>query len=143
MTETLLDVKGLNCPLPVLRANRTLRGLAPGDRLRVLATDRAAVADFQAYCREAGHALLAWSEEGGVLSFQCRATRRRTARHQESRPQAWDRTDDPAVMHTDGFTGQSSAIRHDSARIAGVCFVPGRVVAAFRRAAGPAPDAGR
>jgi tRNA 2-thiouridine synthesizing protein A len=72
MTESLLDVKGLNCPLPVLRANRTLRGLAPGDRLRVLATDRAAVADFQAYCRETGHALLAWSEEGGVLSFLIR-----------------------------------------------------------------------
>ena len=72
MSETLLDVKGLSCPLPVLRANRTLRGLAPGDRLRVLATDRAAVADFQAYCRETGHALLAWSEEGGVLSFLIR-----------------------------------------------------------------------
>jgi tRNA 2-thiouridine synthesizing protein A len=72
MSETLLDVKGMNCPLPVLRANRTLRGLAPGDRLRVLATDRAAVADFQAYCRETGHALLAWSEEGGVLSFLIR-----------------------------------------------------------------------
>ncbi len=43
MAETLLDVKGMNCPLPVLRANRALRGMAPGDRLRVLATDRAAV----------------------------------------------------------------------------------------------------
>jgi tRNA 2-thiouridine synthesizing protein A len=72
MSETLLDVKGLNCPLPVLRANRTLRGLPPGARLRVLSTDRAAVADFQAYCRETGHALLAWSEEGGVLSFLIR-----------------------------------------------------------------------
>jgi tRNA 2-thiouridine synthesizing protein A len=72
MSETLLDVKGMNCPLPVLRANRVLRGLAPGDRLRVLATDRAAVADFQAYCRETGHALLAWSDEAGVLSFLIR-----------------------------------------------------------------------
>jgi len=72
MSETLLDVKGMNCPLPVLRANRKLRAMAPGDRLRVLATDRAAVADFQAYCRETGHALLAWSEEAGVLSFLIR-----------------------------------------------------------------------
>ena len=40
MSETLLDVKGMNCPLPVLRANRALRALEPGDRLRVLATDR-------------------------------------------------------------------------------------------------------
>ena len=72
MTETVLDVKGMNCPLPVLRANRALRGMTGGDRLRVLATDRAAVADFQAFCRETGHALLAWSEEGGVFSFLIR-----------------------------------------------------------------------
>jgi tRNA 2-thiouridine synthesizing protein A len=72
MSETVLDVKGLNCPLPVLRANRALRGMEPGARLRVLATDRAAVADFQAFCRETGHALLAWSEDGGVLSFLIR-----------------------------------------------------------------------
>jgi len=72
MSETVLDVKGLNCPLPVLRANRSLRGMAPGARLRVLATDRAAVADFHAYCQETGHALLAWSEEAGVFSFVIR-----------------------------------------------------------------------
>lgn len=72
MSETLLDVKGMNCPLPVLRANRSLRGMAPGERLRVLATDRAAVADFQSFCRETGHALLAWSEENGVFSFVIR-----------------------------------------------------------------------
>jgi tRNA 2-thiouridine synthesizing protein A len=72
VSETLLDMKGMNCPLPVLRANRALRAMAPGDRLRVLATDRAAVADFQAFCRETGHALLAWSEEAGVFSFVIR-----------------------------------------------------------------------
>jgi tRNA 2-thiouridine synthesizing protein A len=72
MSETVLDLKGMNCPLPVLRANRALRTLPEGARLRVLATDRAAVADFQAYCRETGHALLAWSEEAGVFSFLIR-----------------------------------------------------------------------
>jgi tRNA 2-thiouridine synthesizing protein A len=70
--ETLLDVKGLSCPLPVLRANRALRGLNPGDRLRVLATDRAAVADFNAFCRETGHSLVACGEEGGTFSFVIR-----------------------------------------------------------------------
>ena len=75
MSETLLDVKGMNCPLPVLRANRALRGMAPGQRLRVLATDRAAVGDFQSFCQETGHALLAWSEESGIFSF---VIRRRT-----------------------------------------------------------------
>jgi tRNA 2-thiouridine synthesizing protein A len=72
MGETVLDVKGMTCPLPVLRANRALRALTSGERLRVLATDRAAVADFQAFCRETGHALLACSEEGGVFSFLIR-----------------------------------------------------------------------
>jgi tRNA 2-thiouridine synthesizing protein A len=75
VSETLLDVKGMNCPLPVLRANRALRSMTGGEKLRVLATDRAAVADFQAFCRETGHALVAWSEENGVFSF---VIRRRT-----------------------------------------------------------------
>jgi tRNA 2-thiouridine synthesizing protein A len=72
MSEIVLDVKGMNCPLPVLKANRALRGMAPGERLRVLATDRAAVADFHAFCRETGHDLLASSEEAGVFSFVVR-----------------------------------------------------------------------
>jgi tRNA 2-thiouridine synthesizing protein A len=72
MSETVLDVKGLTCPLPVLRANKVLRGLAAGARLRLLATDRAAVADVQAFCRETGHALMAMSEESGVFSFVIR-----------------------------------------------------------------------
>lgn len=72
MSDTVLDVKGMNCPLPVLRANRALRALQPGERLRVLATDRAAVADFQAFCRETGHDLVAFSEETGVYSFLIR-----------------------------------------------------------------------
>ena len=72
MSETVLDVKGMACPLPVLRANKALRGMAPGERLRVLATDRASVADMQSFCRETGHALLAFSEESGVFSFVIR-----------------------------------------------------------------------
>jgi tRNA 2-thiouridine synthesizing protein A len=62
----------MTCPLPVLRANRVLRGLAPGEKLRVLATDQASIADFRAFCRETGHDLLAFSEEAGVLSFTIR-----------------------------------------------------------------------
>ncbi|NVN10265.1 MULTISPECIES: sulfurtransferase TusA family protein [Nguyenibacter] len=72
MSETVLDLKGLNCPLPVLKANRTLRSMQPGERLRVIATDRASVADFQAFCRETGHALIAFGEDSGVLSFVIR-----------------------------------------------------------------------
>ncbi len=72
MSERLLDVRGLACPLPVLRANKVLRGMAAGERLRVLATDRSSAADMQAYCRESGHALLSCSDEAGVLSFVIR-----------------------------------------------------------------------
>jgi tRNA 2-thiouridine synthesizing protein A len=69
MTETVLDLKGLSCPLPVLRANKALRAMAAGARLRVLSTDPASVKDFRAYCDQTGHALVAFSEDRGTYSF--------------------------------------------------------------------------
>ena len=75
MSEMLVDAKGLVCPLPVLRANRALRGMAAGDKLRLLTTDRASVADVRAFCREAGHELTAAAEEAGVFSFVIRRRR--------------------------------------------------------------------
>lgn len=69
MSETLLDCQGLVCPMPVLRANRALRAMAAGERLRILCSDAASVADFQSFCRETGHILVAWSEETGIYSF--------------------------------------------------------------------------
>ena len=72
MTDAVLDAKGMTCPLPVLRANRALRSMNPGERLRVLATDRASVADFRAFCQETGHSLVAFGEENGVFSFTIR-----------------------------------------------------------------------
>ncbi len=62
-----LDVRDLSCPLPVLRANKTMRALAAGDELRVLATDPAAPRDFQAYCEATGHVLVSQGEEDGAL----------------------------------------------------------------------------
>ena len=64
-TETPLDARGLRCPLPVLRAGKVLRGMAPGARLRVLADDPVAVVDIPHFCREAGHALLDQREHDG------------------------------------------------------------------------------
>lgn len=60
-----LDLRGLACPLPVLKANKALRGMKPGETLVLLATDPAAVKDFHAYAQETGHELLAWTEEAG------------------------------------------------------------------------------
>ena len=70
MTTKLLDLKGLKCPLPVLKARRTMKELAGGDILQVLATDPGAVQDFQAYCEATGDTLLEWGEEDGVFTFR-------------------------------------------------------------------------
>ncbi len=69
MGERLIDAQFQKSPLPVLRAARVLRGMAAGEKLRVLATDPAAVADFRDFCRVSGHALIAAGESRGVFSF--------------------------------------------------------------------------
>ncbi len=69
MSDTILDVQGLTCPLPVLKANKAMRALLPGARLVVLATDPASVKDFRAYAQETGHALVAFSEDKGVYRY--------------------------------------------------------------------------
>jgi tRNA 2-thiouridine synthesizing protein A len=66
----LLDAKGLICPLPVLKARKAMKGIPVGGHLRVLATDEKAPKDFEHFCRETGHRLVAQSEpEDGVFEF--------------------------------------------------------------------------
>jgi tRNA 2-thiouridine synthesizing protein A len=72
MPITTLDLKGLQCPLPVLRANKALRLLQAGDELRVLATDRAAAKDFDNFCSTTGHHLITCEEADGVLTIVIR-----------------------------------------------------------------------
>ena len=68
-----LDATGLLCPLPVLKARRALKPLAPGAVLEVLATDPGAVKDFAHFCETTGCELLKSSEQpGGVLRFRLR-----------------------------------------------------------------------
>ncbi|MFM8989064.1 MAG: sulfurtransferase TusA family protein [Alphaproteobacteria bacterium] len=67
-----LDVKGLTCPLPVLRVKKRMRDLAAGSELRVLATDPGAPRDIEAFCSAAGHAVLGACEEGGVFVIDIR-----------------------------------------------------------------------
>jgi tRNA 2-thiouridine synthesizing protein A len=59
-----LDTKGLNCPLPVLKARRAMRDLKDGDILTVLATDPASYIDFQHFCDTTGHEMLEAKEDG-------------------------------------------------------------------------------
>ncbi|HVA12730.1 MAG TPA: sulfurtransferase TusA family protein [Stellaceae bacterium] len=66
----IVDTIGMKCPLPVLKARKVLKTLAPGGRLQVLATDPGAVKDFEHFCKTAGARLLDHHEEpGGVLVF--------------------------------------------------------------------------
>lgn len=58
MADATLDARGLNCPLPVLRARKAIAGLASGDVLTVLATDPGTIKDFQAFAEATGHLLL-------------------------------------------------------------------------------------
>jgi tRNA 2-thiouridine synthesizing protein A len=62
MADQVLDVKGLNCPLPILRAKKALAGMQSGQVLKVVATDPGAVKDFQAFAKQTGNALLQHSE---------------------------------------------------------------------------------
>jgi tRNA 2-thiouridine synthesizing protein A len=65
-----LDAKGLTCPLPVLRARKLLKDLAPGEVLEVEATDPSAPKDFHAFCEASGNRLLVSDEAGGVYRFR-------------------------------------------------------------------------
>ena len=58
MSEHVLDAKGLNCPLPIIKAKKMLKDVPTGETLRVLATDPGSVADFAAFCRTTGNELV-------------------------------------------------------------------------------------
>lgn len=65
-----LDASGLNCPLPILRAKKTLNGMESGQILRVVATDPGSVKDFESFAKQTGNELLDSSEEGGKFLFR-------------------------------------------------------------------------
>lgn len=59
-----LDARGLNCPLPILRAKKALADMTRGQVLKVIATDAGSVRDFQAFARQTGNELLQQISEG-------------------------------------------------------------------------------
>jgi tRNA 2-thiouridine synthesizing protein A len=69
MADKILDAKGLNCPLPILRAKKTLKDVPAGGTLEVLATDPGSVADFAAFCRTTGNELVESTSNAGVYRF--------------------------------------------------------------------------
>jgi tRNA 2-thiouridine synthesizing protein A len=69
-----LDTKGMNCPLPILKAKKALKEVTVGEVLTVLATDPGSVQDFEAFCRSTGHDLQDHSEDEGVFTFHIKKT---------------------------------------------------------------------
>ena len=69
-----LDAQGLNCPLPILKAKKALKGMDSGQVLEIVATDPGSVADFQAFCRTTGNEELDSSEADGIYTFYIKKT---------------------------------------------------------------------
>jgi len=74
MFDEELDTTGLLCPLPVLKAAKRLRGMAPGTILKMVADDPAAVIDVPHFCNEQGYALTSSDDEDGVQTFLIQKT---------------------------------------------------------------------
>ena len=70
MAVHTLDAKGLNCPLPILKAKKMLKSLPGGDVLNIVSTDPGSVADFAAFCRQTGNELVSSGNEGDVYNFE-------------------------------------------------------------------------
>jgi tRNA 2-thiouridine synthesizing protein A len=64
-----LDARGLNCPLPILRAKKSLTEMQAGQVLRILATDPGSVKDFQAFAKQTGNELLSSAENNKEFEF--------------------------------------------------------------------------
>ena len=67
-----LDLKGLSCPVPIVKTAKAVKELASGDLIEALATDPGSVADFAAWCRSTGNELVEQREQDGVYRFVIR-----------------------------------------------------------------------
>jgi tRNA 2-thiouridine synthesizing protein A len=67
-----IDTRGLNCPLPILRAKKALADVQSGQVLKIVATDPGSIKDFEAFSKQTGHPLLSQSEANGEFTFLMR-----------------------------------------------------------------------
>ena len=67
-----LDARGLNCPLPILRAKKSINSMTAGQVLRIIATDPGSVKDFEAFCKQTGNELLDTTQDGTEYQFNIR-----------------------------------------------------------------------
>lgn len=66
---TTLDLKGLSCPMPIIKTAKAMKTLAPGELLEAFATDPGSVPDFKAWAKATGNPLVESTQEGGVFHF--------------------------------------------------------------------------
>ena len=74
MADQTLDAKGLNCPLPILKARKALKEVPADGTLEIFSTDPGSVADFEAFCRQTGNELLESTEDDSVYRFLIKRT---------------------------------------------------------------------
>jgi tRNA 2-thiouridine synthesizing protein A len=67
-----VDARGLNCPLPILRAKKGINTLNSGQVLKIVATDPGSVKDLEAFCKQTGNEMLESSQQGGEYHFNIR-----------------------------------------------------------------------
>ncbi len=67
--DSVLDTKGMNCPMPVLKTKKAIDAIQSGQVLEVLSTDQGSKSDIPALLKRLGHELLETNEEGGVIKF--------------------------------------------------------------------------
>ena len=85
--DATLDTLGLLCPLPVLKARKRLKSMQPGQVLRLLASDPAAVVDVPHFCAESGHELLGMEDTGdGAQAYLIRRSLPRNWHKADSAP---------------------------------------------------------
>ena len=92
MADQTLDAKGLNCPLPILKAKKALNTVDADGTLEVLSTDPGSVADFEAFCRTTGHTLVEQSEHAAPETTARRPPRPRASnvrRHRLRHREKW------------------------------------------------------
>jgi len=70
MADQTLNTEGLNCPMPIIKTKKTLKGMAAGEILAITTTDPGSVADFKAFCNLTGNSLLSSGSEGKIFSFE-------------------------------------------------------------------------
>jgi len=70
MADETLNAEGLNCPLPIIKAKKALKGMEAGKVLEVRSTDPGSVADFAAFCSQTGNELLSSNTEGNIYLFE-------------------------------------------------------------------------